>query len=342
MSPIKDIHEVRKRCLNQDLFSVETLQWVEQHDYWNLWVPKKYGGLESTLSEGLKTLKSLARIDGSLGWTVTLCSGANYFIGNLRPEVAQEIFVDKHQPVCFGGSGGVFGTAEKQGENYTISGTWKYATGAPYLSHFTLNAKIMENGEPVLDENREPLIRSFVVPRNQVTVHDDWDTMGMKATATRSFSVNDVVVDPKYSFLYNRFYHPQLIYKIHFSVFADLTLWVNYIGMAEHYLEEASRNLEKCMLTDLTTTINSANKQVDTFVQQIEHLLNEEKSFSIEFIQQVHETASRSVKEISKNIIAIFPLLGIRSCTENTVLNQIFRDYFTATQHHIFSRKSSE
>ena len=338
MNQINDIRTVRERCLNQDLYSVETLQWIEQHNYWNLWVPKKYGGLESTLPEGLNTLKSLAKIDGSLGWTITLCSGANYFIGNLRPEVAQEIFVDEQGPVCFGGSGGAFGTAEKQGNNYKISGTWKYATGAPYLSHFTLNAKIMENGEPLLDENMDPLIRSFVVPRNQVTIYDDWDTMGMKATATRSFSVNNVVVDHKYSFLYNRFYLPQLVYKIHFSVFADLTLWVNYIGMAEHYLEEASHSLDECKLTTLTTIVNIANKQVDTYVQEIEQLLSEEKSFSEELIQQIHDTASRSVQEISKNIIAVLPLLGIRSCNENTVLNQIFRDYFTATQHHIFSQ----
>lgn len=341
MNQIDDMQTVRKRFLNQEVYSGETLQWIERNNYWNLWVPKKFGGLGSTLPEGLKTLKSLAKIDGSLGWTVTLCSGANYFIGNLRPEVAHEIFVDAQEPVCFGGSGGVFGTAEKQGDNYTISGTWKYATGAPYLSHFTLNAKIMENGEPVIDENKEPLVRSFVVPRNQVIIHDDWDTMGMKATATRSFSVNNVLVDSKYSFVYNRFYLPQSIYKIHFSVFADLTLWVNYIGMAEHYLEEAFHSLEENKLTDLTATLNSANKQVDTYVQQIEQLLNEEKSFSKDFIQQIHDTASRSVKEISKNIIAIFPLLGIRSCKENTILNQIFRDYFTATQHHIFARKSS-
>lgn len=339
MNRINNIQVLRERCLNKDLFSVDTLKWIEGNNYWNLWVPKKYGGLESTFSDGLQTLKSLAKIDGSLGWTITLCSGANYFVGNLQPEVADEIFCDPQEPVCFGGSGGVFGTAEKQGDNYSISGIWKYATGAPYLSYFTLNAKIVENGEAVLDGNGDPLVRSFVVDRKQVTVLDDWDTMGMKATATQSFSVKNAVVNHKYSFLYNRFYLPQSIYKIHFSVFADLTLWVNYIGMAEHYIEEALKSLERFSLTNLINTIKTANEQLWDHVQRIERLLHHGKSFSEELIRQIHKTASRSLKDLSNSMIAVYPLLGIRACQENTVLNQIFRDYFTATQHHIFVDK---
>ena len=74
------------------VFRKEVLQWIEEENLWNIWVPKAFGGLECSLSDGLKTLQALARLDGSLGWTVTLCSGANFFIGNLRPEVAREVF----------------------------------------------------------------------------------------------------------------------------------------------------------------------------------------------------------------------------------------------------------
>lgn len=339
MNRINSIQALKECCLNMEEFSVKTLKWIERNGYWNIWVPKKYGGLESTFADGLKILKSLAKIDGSLGWTVTLCSGANYFIGNLRPEVADEIFLDPKRPVCFGGSGGVFGSAEKQGDDYIISGTWKYATGAPYLSHFTLNAKITENGQALFDSEGQPIIRSFVIDQKHVKVIDDWHTMGMKATATRSFSVDNLKVNEKYSFLYNQFYQPQSVFKIHFSVFADLTLWVNYIGMAEHYAEKAADSLSEQELNDLTDTLEKANQQMTTYVRQIENLLCEEEAFSEAFIEQIHAKASGSVKDISKAIIAVYPLLGTRASRKNTVLNQIFRDYFTATQHHIFVNK---
>ncbi|MGV8813599.1 MAG: hypothetical protein ACOH2D_05760 [Gelidibacter sp.] len=52
--------------------------------------------------------------------------------------------------------------------------------------------------------------------------------------------------------------------------------------------------------------------------------------------QKVHSQAADSVSDISRLIIEIYPKLGIRASRIDHQLNQIFRDYFTATQHHIF------
>ena len=317
------------------VFRKEVLQWIEEENLWNIWVPKAFGGLECSLSDGLKTLQALARLDGSLGWTVTLCSGANFFIGNLRPEVAQEVFA---QSAILGGSGGMFGTAEKEGSAYRLKGTWKYATGAPYLSHFTLNAKIVEDGKELKNEDGTPKFLSFVIPASEVSIVEDWNTMGLKASATHSFEVKDVLVDEKYSFIYNKFHLPQSIFKIHFSVFADLTLWVNYIGMAEHFWKEAALTVDPDQLNVLASVIRSANHEVMEIVQTVNQLTGTDGAFSDAFIKEVHGVASTSVKSISSAMVGLYPFLGINGSRENHVLNQIFRDYFTATQHHIFTK----
>jgi hypothetical protein len=79
-------------------------------------VPKEYDGLEVSLPDGLKIEEALATIDGSLGWTVTLCSGATLFIGYMQKDVAATIFADKK--VCFGGSGRASGVARKNSDGY--------------------------------------------------------------------------------------------------------------------------------------------------------------------------------------------------------------------------------
>jgi len=320
-------------------FSTETLQWIADRNLWNLWVPKAYKGLESSLTEGLKTLQALAKTDGSLGWTVTLCSGANYFIGNLQPETANHIFLNTKKTVCFGGSGGVFGTAEKQGDDYIISGEWRYATGAPYLSHFTLNTKIMSDGKPILNDDGMPLVYSFFVPKEDVTIIEDWDTMGLKATATHSFKVDAVVVSSKQAFVYNNFYLPQPIFKIPFMVFADLTLWVNYLGMAEHFLQEAAKILELEILEPFALLLSKTNQRLYTFAERVELLTTSDTTITEAYTKTIHKTASASVKEMSQAILNIYPLLGVKACSQQHPLNRIFRDYFTATQHHIFSRR---
>ena len=328
------MQQLKEWCSDAPAFRPEVLDWIAKENLWNIWVPKAFGGREMPLTEGLKQLQTLARIDGSLGWTVTLCSGANFFIGNLQPEVAKELFA---QPAIFGGSGGMFGTAEKEGSSYRLNGTWRYATGAPYLTHFTLNARIVENGVEQVNEDGSPKFLSFVIPASQVRIINDWNTMGLKASATHSFEVKDVLVGEEYSFVYNQFHLPQPIFKTHFSVFADLTLWVNYIGMAEHFLAE-SQVKDENRLTDLKSVIDAANHQVYAFAQQVENLTAQNNKFTEAFIQEVHQAASMSVKSLSVAIIGLQPYLGVNASREDAVLNQIFRDYFTATQHHIFTR----
>ena len=331
-----NIQQIREKCLNAQVFSTEVLEWIDSENLWNLWVPKAYGGLEMSFGEGLKKLKSIAATDGSLGWTVTLCSGANYFIGNLEKEVAHELFNTTQDTICFGGSGGAFGTAEKKGSKYIINGQWKYATGAPYLTHFTINATIIERGEPLHNEDGSPIIRSFILPREAVQIVEDWNTMGLVATATHSFDVKQEWIDEKYSFIYNHFFLEQSIFKIPFRVFADLTLWVNYVGMGEHFLEEAKVQLAAEKLTHIIEVISLANEQIFSLAEEIEEKTCATSIFTDEYIQLIHEKAANSVQRLTAAIVEIYPLLGIKASREDQQINQVFRDYFTATQHHNF------
>lgn len=334
------IKELRDLTWGVEEFPSEVLDWISKEGLWNLWVPKAYGGLELSFLAGLTKLKDLARIDGSLGWTVTLCSGANYFIGNLKEEVVQQIFKPDN-PVCFGGSGAVCGMAEKQGDQFFISGTWPYATGAPYLSHFTLNTRVTENHKTIRNKDGSPLIQSFLIPLKDVQIIEDWDAMGLKGTASHSFKVKEAIVRESHSFHYNQIYLPQTIFKINFSVFAALTLWVNYIGIAEHFLEEAEKLQLNNKLNSLGKSICVSNDKVKKNAEATENIIHTKSNFSKQFIENLYQEAKDSVSNLSREIIRIYPFLGIRACSNDNQLNQIFRDYFTATQHHIFTRNKN-
>src|SRR5699024_1054711 len=329
---------LRDQLIGNHRIPSEVLEWISKENLWNIWVPQTYGGLEKSLTEGLRKLKSLAKIDGSLGWTVTQCSGANYFVGNFKEAVAREIFTGPHAPVL-GGSGGAFGTATKQGDQYTISGKWRYATGAPYLSHVTFNANIMAHGEEVKNRDGTPQVRSFVVPKEKVTIIEDWNAMGMAATATHSFTIEELPVHRKYRFWYNHSYLPGPIYKLPSSLFAYLTLWANYVGMAEHYWEESMRVLDDQQSADLKAITEESNQALFGFSAEVERLIRNESTITETYMQQVHQQAADSVRRISEAIVDIHPLLGMKASRRSHQLNQIFRDYFTATQHIIFANR---
>ena len=333
----ENIQKIRQSCFNQQTLPQEVIDWVTQNKWWNIWVPARYGGLELALSDGLRILKSIAKIDGSLGWTVTLCSGANFFIGNLNPSFRDSIFQYPANPVCLGGSGAILGTAELEEDHFILNGKWSYATGAPYLTHFTLNAHLVEKGEKQFNEDGSPQFLSFVVTANEVNIIEDWDTMGMKATATHSFELNKVRVPKENSFQYNDFKLPQAIFKVPFNVFADLTLWVNYIGMAEHLLEETTHKGDR--MSALHSVVKTANQLVFQMAEEIEHKLKDSATIDEETIVATHEKASDSVRKLTASITEVYPYLGIQACSLNSPINQIFRDYFTSTQHHHFLTK---
>ena len=138
---IKDTFALLSKAADESgTLSPEQLAIIYKEKWFKLFVPKSAGGLELSLPGGLLLEETIATIDEAFGWTITLCSGASQFIGYLAPELSEQIFkVDK---ICFGGSGAITGTATEAEEGFIINGTWKYATGAPYCTHFTANCFI--------------------------------------------------------------------------------------------------------------------------------------------------------------------------------------------------------
>lgn len=297
-----------------------------------IWVPKKYGGLGFRFEEGLQALFDWAKIDGSYGWMLTLCTGANYFSRNMKPDVAEKLF--SNATTCFGGSGMIGGTAEiKSDGNYLINGLWHFATGTPYLSHFTLNAKLIKNGEPILDENHNEIISSFIIPKAQATIIPNWKSMGMRASGTYSFRIENIVVSEDYSFIYDTFYTDDVLDKIPFRIFADLTLLVNYLGIAAHFVEEAELIRPNI---DFSSFKNSVEKQLKTtlnLAKEIEDILSIHEPISLQKQNKIHGYGIQLVQQVSHQIIQIYTQLGIRATDKNSAIYQVFCDYFTATMH---------
>ncbi len=330
--------EIRKEMLGASEVSESIMNQIHHEKLLQIWVPKMYGGLGFRLKEGLSVLFDWSKIDGSLGWMLTLCSGANFFSRNLKPGIAKELFSDPK--TCFGGSGMIGGTAEKQTNGtFVINGLWDFATGAPHLSHFTLNATLTENGNPLLDESGSEIIRSFVISKDQVEIIPNWKSMGMKATGTYSFRVNNARVSEDYSFVYDEFFTDDVLDKIPFRIFADMTLLVNYLGMAAHFLEEAIKIRPDLNMNSFNQRIEEEKEILLRFANEIEALLNDFGIISNEKRSEIHDFSTDTVKNLSHQILEVYFQLGIKATHTDSVIYRIFCDYFTATQHSNFRRE---
>ncbi|WP_435524333.1 hypothetical protein [Chryseobacterium indoltheticum] len=180
----------------------------------------------------------------------------------------------------------------------------------------------------MLDESGNELIRSFVISKNQAEIIPNWKSMGMKATGTYSFKVENVKVSEDYSFIYDEFFTDDVLDKIPFRIFADLTLLVNYLGMASHFSEEAIKIRPHLDLI-FSIKIEEAMVKAIEFANEIEGLLNESETITQEKQSEIHNYSSDLVDSLSHQILQIYIQLGIKASHTDSAVYQIFCDYFT-------------
>ncbi|PRD55854.1 acyl-CoA dehydrogenase [Sphingobacterium gobiense] len=338
-----------RESIQRKALAPELLELIYRQNWFNLWVPKVYGGLNAELKEGCQLLEELAYIDGGFAWTVTLCAGANMFVGFIDSTLAETIF--KQDKVCWGGSGKPSGRADKMGNSFIISGAWKYATGAPHLTHFTLNAWIYEDGEPVVDETGNPVYHSFFIDREDVLIHYDWDTFGLECTASHSFSISELKVREERAFDL----HPdkrtsdEPIFYYPFMTFAECTLAVNYVGMFRRFLDL----LEKQLLIKASDPEPAAEKgkilfkKVDAVRSAFEEKRNRlyqliaatwnKREPKKEFLVEIATLSRDLTHDVRIGTIDLFPYTGIAGAQRDNELNIVFRHIFTASQHALLN-----
>ncbi len=321
--------------------------------WFKLFVPAALGGLALDLPNALKYQEALAYIDGSLGWTVTLCAGASFFVGYIEPTAAKPIF--SRRDVCWGGSGAASGVAQKIKGGYKVSGRWKYATGTPHLTHFTANCVVKEKGKLVLKKDGTPLVRSFFFEKKEVTVHNEWNTMGLKATAGHGFSVQNLLVAEENSFVIDET-NPTLeevIFKYPFLSFAEATLAVNIVGMTRHFFDEGAVCMEERKLSGKSdetlyrrglSEINTARDAVEKLYAQFYEAvaisweeLPGQGAVSIKSRKAIARLSRRLVKQCRQSVTDIMPYTGLMAARETSEINRIFRDIFTGSQHSLLT-----
>ncbi|MGN6603517.1 MAG: acyl-CoA dehydrogenase family protein [Ginsengibacter sp.] len=327
----------------------QQLSIIYKEHWFNLFVPKEYGGLELSLPEALSIEEALAWADGSTGWTVTLCSGANWFIGFLNPETAEMIFDSKK--VCLAGSGRANGIARLKGDEYEITGKWPYATGAGHATAFTANCLLEKDGKIMKNEDGTDAVASFIFLKEEVSVYEDWKEMGMKATSSNSFEVKKLKVDKKRLFIIDetKTVLPGKIYQYPFLQFAEATLAVNVSGMAIHYLDlfegimkekNADSHYTNDQLLALSLRHDTAKTQLNEarqlFHKTIQRSWNEgkgSKDFTAETLKDV-SLVSRELADTARRMVdEMYPYCGMFAANPSTEINRVWRNLHTACLH---------
>lgn len=349
--PDQIVDEVRENANNKEnagALTSQILAYMYEAKLFKLFVPEELGGLMLPLPEALRVFERAAWIDGSFGWLVTIGSGGGFFSATLPPEQSQLLFGDAKAVVA--GSGHPNGIARPVEGGYEVSGQWKYCSGSTYASLFTANCRIEV---PAAGSGAEPEILSFAFLPEQVTVTPDWNSFGLKATESHSICVEKVFVPFERTFsIMNAPHYEDPIYRYPFLPFAQTSFAAVSIGICRHFLEEArffaiQRQTEwtqsrPLRMTALLRELEAHEALFETAASRFYETV--EQTWAI-FVrngelseQDQHEVERRSQEVASISLAAahaIFPRLGMAALMEDGLINRLWRDLHTVTQHSV-------
>lgn len=313
----------------------------------HLLVPKAFGGFQLPLPEVLPWLQSASYLDGSFGWTLTLGAGAGIFGAFMDPDLATDFFSDDEAFIA--GSGFPGGKAEPTKHGYQINGYWKYISGWDHANLITASCFITKNGR-ISSAKNEPEIKAFAFYPDETMKAADWKSYGLKATGSHSIEINDVYIPEERSFTI----HPEaanvdgILYQYPFEPFAQATLGISLIGIAQRFRDETRQILlSKENTTDpdsLNQRFSEASAQLDEAgnklyqcVQESWEELKNKGKIKSEMTDTVSKTCRKSSAIALEACQKIYPLLGMSVIHPDTAINRAWRDLHTASQHMLLS-----
>lgn len=164
-----------------------------------LLLPKSLGGAELNFLDFLKLIQYFGQADSSTAW----CLNQNNILATnavRMPEaVARKIWKEQRAVVTNGPPASSAKAIQVQG-GYRLSGRWNFSSGIRHATWVAALAPVTmdSNEQGIITSRSDALI--FLVPKDEVTVHDVWDVRGLRGTGSFSFEAEDVFVPDEHTF----------------------------------------------------------------------------------------------------------------------------------------------
>ena len=165
--------------------SADLVDMMREQGLFRIMQPKRFGGFEYGYDVFIDAVSAVASGDGSTGWVYSLGAVHPWMIGCYPDEAQNDFWRDSLDTVA-AVSYAPTGKATPERGGYRLSGRWSFASGVDNATWGILGGIV-----PFADG---PKPGFFLVPRADYTIHDDWNTMGLAATGSKTIVLSDAFV----------------------------------------------------------------------------------------------------------------------------------------------------
>ncbi len=175
--------------------SAELIAKMRDAELFRILQPARFGGFEYGYDVFVEAVAAIGAGDGSTGWVYSLGAVHQWLIGCF-PDRAQHEVWDNDRDAISAVSYAPTGTATPVEGGHKITGRWSFASGCDNVQWAIIAGLITK-----ADGGKAPGF--FLVPRADYKIDDDWFTMGLAGTGSKTIVADGAFVPHHRSVLFS-------------------------------------------------------------------------------------------------------------------------------------------
>tara|TARA_B100000686_G_scaffold334435_1_gene401658 strand:- start:935 stop:2095 length:1161 start_codon:yes stop_codon:yes gene_type:complete len=340
-----------EECALRRSVSPDTIQDFKNAQLHRLTQPLSFGGHAKGWDILCGVARRLCRADGSQGWVLAIMADHAQMLGTF-PLQAQKDVWGENSEATMAASFDPTGVAVAVKGGFQLSGRFGFASGIDHVD-WLICAGFIDKGE----QKEGP--HFFLVRKSKALVIDDWNTIGLEGTGSKSFELKDVFV-PSHAMLDGALaragegpgskVHPQAIYRLPRGFLTPAIFAAMSIGMAEGLMDEwlsytklrksrgvsvGAKPSSHMIAGECGAEIDSANALNEKTITNAIKVIHSQKKLTQVELLAAKRNSAWACRTALKAGTRLFNAAGGRAIFKNGSIERKYRDLLASASHHI-------
>ena len=241
----------------------EVVDKLHEQRLFRMLLPRAYDGDEVDLGTWFRAMEALGKLDASTAWCIGQMNGCAATACAVAPEAARKIWGEPRAALSWGPP--IRARADEVDGGHRVSGEWQMSSGSRHATWLGLTAPVFDRTGAPVPMPPGSTTRTFFVPAKAVTWVDTWDVIGLNATNSGGFKIDDCFIPEGYSAHRDRILDSKIdspLYRFPLNSFFATGFSGVALGIARAMLDATV-----ALATDKTPRASKHSLQANHFVQ---------------------------------------------------------------------------
>lgn len=324
-------------------------------------IPQMYGGGERDALDTLTVIEQLSYADSAVGWSGMIYSTTG-MLGAMLPDDWAEVVYrvqrsgeQVHSPIT-AGAAAPSGRATVVEGGVEVTGRWAWGSGTHHCDWICGGTLVVEGDDIRRFDDGSPMVHVMFFEKDEVKLHDNWNTSGLRGTGSVDFEVTEQFVpEGRWTVLGGSHRRvDSLLYRFPFFGFFATAVASVPLGIARRAVDDFAELSQGKIPALKTSTINEssytqlefgraeslvegARHYLHSIVEEVWQRLDQGDSLSLDDKRKLRLAATQSTLMCAEAVDILYNAAGGSSLHAHCSMQRHFRDIHAATQHRMVS-----